>query len=234
MLTKEAFNALLKTLEEPPAHVIFILATTEKDKLLDTITSRCQVFEFRAPSRAELRDAILAVAQHEKFKLGSPGADVIALVADGSYRDAFGITQKVMLASDDAELSTNEIAEIVGAPKTVVLNELLIAFGTKDCERGLDALKSASVSCIDPMLLYTIFLERIRAVILRHNKKMEHSYKEQFDSETNACIEAYAKDNASPIHSHLLMRFLEIGSYMGRNNAGFLPLEVVLLEHCSK
>lgn len=54
MLTKEAFNALLKTLEEPPAHVLFILATTEREKLLDTITSRCQIFEFRAPTREEL------------------------------------------------------------------------------------------------------------------------------------------------------------------------------------
>src|SRR6056297_1764313 len=69
MLTKEAFNALLKTLEEPPAHVVFILATTEVEKLLDTILSRCQVFQFRAPSRAVLAEMVTEIARKEGFSL---------------------------------------------------------------------------------------------------------------------------------------------------------------------
>ncbi len=235
MLTKEAFNALLKTLEEPPAHVIFILATTEKDRLLDTITSRCQVFEFRSPGRDELREAVLKVAKQEKFKLTAPGADVIALAAAGSYRDAFGITQKIILASNDTELSPDEIAEIVGAPKTLLLNELLTAFAKKDLERGLGALQSATISCTDPTLLYTLLLERVRAVILlRHSKKLSEIYKDQFDPETYSRIEQYAQEGATAIHSHLLIQFLEMGTYMGRNDVGFLPIEVVLLEECAK
>jgi len=102
MLTKEAFNALLKTLEEPPKHVVFILATTEQDKILNTITSRCQVFQFRAPTRAMLRETVLSVAKKEKFTLDTHSADMIAIAADGSFRDALSIMQKIMMVSDDA------------------------------------------------------------------------------------------------------------------------------------
>ncbi len=235
MLTKEAFNALLKTLEEPPAHVVFILATTEKDKLLDTITSRCQVFTFKSPSRDELREAVLAVAKKEKFKLSPEGAEIIALAADGSYRDAFGITQKVILASSDTELSPDEIAEVVGAPKRVLLNELLVAFATKNVERGLDALAKAKADATDTALLYTLFLERVRAVLMiRHAPKYEAYFTEQFGAETYALVVEYAKNASGVINSHFLLRVLEMGQFMGRNTTTVLPLEVLLLEHCAK
>ncbi len=146
MLTKEAFNALLKTLEEPPAHVLFILATTEREKLLDTITSRCQVFEFRAPTREELRDVVIEVGKKEKCVLSAAAADIIAIAADGSYRDALGITQKVILASDDAKLTPDEVADVVGAPRNMILSELLSGFATRDEEKGHSALHSAGAA----------------------------------------------------------------------------------------
>jgi DNA polymerase-3 subunit gamma/tau len=99
MLTKEAFNALLKTLEEPPSHVVFILATTEEEKLLDTILSRCQVFRMHSPSRSVLAEIVTEVANKEGFKLEADAADLIAIAADGSFRDALGVTQKVIMAS---------------------------------------------------------------------------------------------------------------------------------------
>jgi DNA polymerase-3 subunit gamma/tau len=126
MLTKEAFNALLKTLEEPPAHVVFILATTEEDKLLDTILSRCQVFRMHSPSRAVLAEVVTQVAKKEGFTLASEAADLIAIAADGSFRDALGVTQKVILASGDAIGSADEVAVIIGAPKTGTLLKLLM------------------------------------------------------------------------------------------------------------
>lgn len=234
MLTKEAFNALLKTLEEPPSHVIFILATTEKDKLLDTITSRCQVFEFRAPDRDELREAVLAIAQKEKFDLTPQGADIIAVAADGSYRDAYGITQKVMLASIDSTLTSDEIASVVGAPKQVLLGRLLTAFAQKNPEQGFEVLEEARRAHTDSTLLYTLFLERVRAVmILRYSKKSEALFAHQFNSDDMELIRTYADDAKSCINSQLLVKLLGIGLYMGRNGAGLLPLEVVLLEHCA-
>jgi DNA polymerase III subunit gamma/tau len=233
MLTKEAFNALLKTLEEPPSHVIFILATTEKDKLLDTITSRCQVFEFHAPTRAELRETVIDVAKKEKFTIDTAAADVIALSADGSYRDALGITQKVMLASGDTTLTSDEVAQIIGAPKNILLQDLLVALGTKDLERGLVVLEKATSAHVDVKLLYKLLLERIRSVILvRHNPKSVESLEGQYGDAEQELITTYAKDTASPINSHLLLKTLELGSYIGKSALPVLPLELLLLEHC--
>jgi len=113
MLTKDAFNALLKTLEEPPAHVVFILATTEEEKLLDTILSRCQVFRFRSPARAVLAKMVTDIAKQEGFTLDSDAADLIAVAADGSFRDALGVTQKVILASHDKVGTADEVAKIM-------------------------------------------------------------------------------------------------------------------------
>ena len=88
MLTKEAFNALLKTLEEPPKHAIFILATTELNKVPETIISRCQHFVFRKVPESIIRSSILEIAKKENFKLDDEAAGLIALFADGSFRES--------------------------------------------------------------------------------------------------------------------------------------------------
>lgn len=233
MLTKEAFNALLKTLEEPPVHVIFILATTEKDKLLDTITSRCQVFQFHAPTREELRDTVLQIAKKEKFKLDTHVADVIALSADGSYRDALGITQKVMMVSGDNDLSADEVAEIVGAPKNVLLQDMLIALATKDIERGLTALAHARASHVDVKLFYKLLLERIRSIIItRYTPKSVDHLALQYGAEEQKLIMEYAQDAKSPINSKLLLQTLQMSEYLGKSYVSILPLELLLIEHC--
>ena len=96
MLTKEAFNALLKTLEEPPSHALFILATTETDKIPETVVSRCQVFTFKKPNREILKTLVTKVAKKEGFALETGAPDLIALLGDGSFRDTLGILQKVL------------------------------------------------------------------------------------------------------------------------------------------
>jgi len=234
MLTKEAFNALLKTLEEPPAHVVFILATTERDKLLDTITSRCQVFEFRAPTREELRDTILLIAKKEQYTMETPVADIIALAADGSYRDALGIMQKVILASADKILSADEVADIIGAPKNVLLSQLLLAFSKKDVESGLTTLEQVSRSRVDIKLFYKLFLERIRAVMMvRHNPKNADTLLAQFGVDEIKSIKAFAEDKTSSINSHLLVKILSYAEYIGKSHVPTLPLEVLIIEHCA-
>jgi DNA polymerase-3 subunit gamma/tau len=233
MLTKEAFNALLKTLEEPPAHVLFILATTERDKLLDTITSRCQIFEFRAPTRDEIRDTVLAVAKREKYALDTAAADVIAIAADGSYRDALGILQKVMLASNDAKLTPDEVSDIIGAPKSAIFAELMQSFATKDASHGLAAIERAAASRVDTKLLYRLLLERLRAVlIIRHRPQSAKDVLASFPADEHEALRAYAKE-AVVINARLLERLLVAGDYVGRSAIPLLPLELALIEHCA-
>ena len=234
MLTKEAFNALLKTLEEPPAHVIFILATTEREKLLDTITSRCQVFEFRAPTREELRDVVIEVGKKEKCTLSAAAADVIAIAADGSYRDALGITQKVILASDDAKLTPDEVADVVGAPRNGILLELLNGFALRDVEKGLTALQNAHAAHVDVKLLYRLLLERVRAVIIARNLNARAADVLQvFSPDDQTVLRTYAEDVASPINSRLLQRLIVTGDLIGKSVIPELPIELALIEHCA-
>lgn len=235
MLTKEAFNALLKTLEEPPKHVIFILATTEQDKVLETIISRCQVFKFKAPSRHELQETVLGVAQKEKFSIDKAGADIIALSADGSYRDALGILQKVMMASGDTSLNVDEIAGIVGAPKNILLQEVLTALATKNLALGLEAIQKAADASVDMKVFMRLLLERVRVVILlRYRGGEEAVLLANVLAEEGELIRTYAKDTKSPINSHLLIRLLEAGEQVGNTFIPQLPIELALIELCGK
>lgn len=111
MLTREAWNALLKTLEEPPAHVLFILATTELEKIPETILSRCQTLTFKKPSDKTLREVISATAKKEGYKIEPEALDIIVLLADGSFRDAHGALQKALGGSKD-KIVTLEALEI--------------------------------------------------------------------------------------------------------------------------
>ena len=231
MLTDEAFNALLKTLEEPPSYVVFILATTEQDKLPPTITSRCQLFTFRAPSRSELQETVQSVAKKEKYVLSSESADIIALSADGSYRDALGILQKVMMASSGEVLDADQIAHIVGAPKNVLIRDVLTAFQEKNIAKGMDALKEASSLHVDMKFFFRLLLERIRLIMLLRNKvAFAHRMLEQYSEEDQVLLMKCAEEKGSSINSHLLIRMLAVHDYLGHTSVSQLPIELVLLE----
>src|SRR3989344_1542572 len=94
ILSKDAWGALLKTLEEPPKHVIFILATTEFHKVPETIISRCQVFTFKKASDLNCKNMVLEVAKKEGYELDAGSAELLSILADGSFRDALGELQK--------------------------------------------------------------------------------------------------------------------------------------------
>ena len=232
MLTKEAFNAFLKTLEEPPAHVIFILATTEADKLLDTITSRCQVFQFRAPSREVLRTAALDVAKKEKFKLTADGADIIAIAADGSFRDMLGVVQKVIMASKDATADADEVARIVGAPKSALLGELMSALGEKNATNALASVKDAVMANVDMKLFTELLLERLRSVILYRLTK-DGTVLAAYSERDREAMEKEALLTNSAINSKLLERFLKAGESLGKTYLPQLPLELAIVDVCS-
>lgn len=101
MLSKDAFNAFLKTLEEPPKHAVFILATTEKHKILPTILSRCQIYDFRRITTRDIADHLVYVAEQEGVKTEPEALNVIAQRADGAMRDALSIFDQMVASSAD-------------------------------------------------------------------------------------------------------------------------------------
>ena len=231
MLTKEAFNALLKTLEEPPAHVIFILATTEEQKLPDTILSRCQTFTMREPTRAQLAEAVTDMAKKEGFTLEADAADLIAVAADGSFRDAFSILQKVILASGDTLGEADEVAAIIGAPTKSVLADILLGIHESDSTKALTAIATAAEAHVDMELLTRLILERMRAIMLIRNLPQDSERIigafSVLDQET---VQAIAKDTSSPINSHTLLRFLRVGQEVKTATIPPLPLELAIID----
>lgn len=231
MLTKEAFNALLKTLEEPPEHVVFILATTEEEKLLDTILSRCQVFRMRAPSRAVLASTVTDVAKKEGFKLSPDAADLIAIAADGSFRDALGVTQKVIMASGDEIGSADEVATIIGAPKGEVLRDLLHALSTSETEKALEAVSLAVEAHVDMKLFMRLLLERLRAIILLRNAPgRKEAILAAFGSDDQTLITELGSASDSSLNSHLLLSLLDTAQQVGKTALPQLPLELAIIE----
>lgn len=123
MLTKEAFNALLKTLEEPPAHAIFILATTEPHKLPETIISRTQRFTFKPIDREEVKNHLGFIAKQEKTKIDDEALELIAEHGGGSFRDSISLLDQIRNVAD--EITVDHVRQSLGiAPETAISNLL--------------------------------------------------------------------------------------------------------------
>jgi DNA polymerase-3 subunit gamma/tau len=139
MLTPHAFNALLKTLEEPPPRVTFILATTEIQKILPTILSRCQVFEFRRVAAPELSAHLRKVCDAEGIEISNHALDRIAWAGEGSVRDALSVLERV-LAFCGSEVTDEDALQILGAVRNEVLEELIGGLADRDAGRMLAVL----------------------------------------------------------------------------------------------
>ncbi|MEZ6317260.1 MAG: DNA polymerase III subunit gamma/tau [Phycisphaerales bacterium] len=138
MLTREAFNALLKTMEEPPEHVKFILCTTEPQKVPATIQSRCQRFDFRNIPSTQISEHLAAVVKHEGF---TADADLIALVArlgNGSMRDALSLLDRLM-AAGEKKLTVKLLEDLLGLPDGELISALLDAIADGDPGPALTA-----------------------------------------------------------------------------------------------
>lgn len=123
MLTREAFNALLKTLEEPPGHVLFILATTEPEKIPLTILSRCQRYEFHRISVRDIKDHLLYVSEQASLHLSPEAADLIAVRSEGGLRDALSLLDQCSNVSDNKELSAEIVYNLLGlTEKDTIIN----------------------------------------------------------------------------------------------------------------
>jgi len=135
MLTTEAFNALLKTLEEPPQHVIFILATTNREKVPDTIQSRCMTITFTRADDAELLHALSRIVKAEKLNATDQALRKIAQAADGSFRDAVKYLEQMSFSGDS--ITEESVARVLSLSDEVMRREFLLALNTKDAKKAL-------------------------------------------------------------------------------------------------
>ncbi|MFA6227087.1 MAG: DNA polymerase III subunit gamma/tau [Candidatus Paceibacterota bacterium] len=237
MLSKSAWNALLKTIEEPPKHVIFIFATTEYQKIPETIISRCQTFSFKKPTQKILKDLVVVMAKKEGYTLESSSADLIALLGDGSFRDAQSILQKVISASKDKKISAEEVELVTGAPKAEVVNDFIRAIDAGDLELGLSAISKARESNIDMLLYFKLVLHKMRSILLLRNLKgSEWKLQDEMTDTDFKFLKSLADPNPdgragrkpSKINSDTLLALLGYYDMTAKAYIPELPLELAL------
>lgn len=141
MLTTEAFNALLKTLEEPPSHVKFIFATTDPNKVPATIISRCQRFDFKRIPLNTICDQLVQISKAEKLKIDEDALYAIAKAAQGSLRDALSILDQLSALSKKG-IKSEDVFSMLGLVETGLIFELVDALGNNDCPKALLTLES--------------------------------------------------------------------------------------------
>ena len=145
MLSKSAFNALLKTLEEPPEHVVFILATTDADKLPATILSRVQRFNFRAISPRDAAKHLAFIAQQEKIAITPDALELIAEQGKGSFRDSISLLDQMRSLSDET-IDRAMVAEVLGLAQDEVVEELMAAYAAADIGRAAQLIDEAEAA----------------------------------------------------------------------------------------
>jgi DNA polymerase-3 subunit gamma/tau len=135
-LTKEAFNALLKTLEEPPTHAIFVLATTESHKVPETISSRCQIFNFHKLTIEKIVSRLAQIAKAEEIEIDKPSLELIAFNAGGAMRDAESLLGQIM-AMQDKKITLEEIQTLLGTTDISSVIKMIDYLAAKDVKNSI-------------------------------------------------------------------------------------------------
>ncbi len=231
MLTREAFNALLKTLEEPPKHAIFILATTELGKVPDTIISRCQHFVFRKVPENIIRQSILEIAKKEGFRLDDEAAGLIALFADGSFRDAQGMLDQIFSLVGEKAITGEKVREFLAAPAKNLVENFIDAIFEKNAEKGLAVISDAVGQGIEMKLFLKFILRNIRLVLLlQMAPNMEKEMEPFFSKDEFQFLKKHKNAFSNKELGNVLYELLE--AYDSRN-VGYLPqlpLELALMK----
>ncbi|SEM40950.1 DNA polymerase III, tau subunit [Syntrophus gentianae] len=164
MLTREAFNALLKTLEEPPAHVVFMFATTETHKVPATILSRCQNFEFRRLSLRQISEQLRKISEAENIEISDAGLAWIAEAGDGSMRDSESIFDQVISYAGTA-IQDEAVEELLGRTDRRFLFQLSEAVLRRDAGQCLKIVEEGYYAGLDMSYFYSLLLQHFRNLL---------------------------------------------------------------------
>ena len=234
MLTKEAFNALLKTLEEPPAHAIFVLATTELDKVPATIVSRTQHYDFRRPQMPEIVKRLKTVAALENIALDNQAAHTVAFVAEGSLRDAESILGKI-LAVEDEKVTEEEVNEILGVPKRALLRDMFSSIASRDSSRALGLVNDLSSGGYDQVFAIKMLIQYFRnMLLLRIDPTLAEIIKQEMPEEDMVFVAEQGKAFSDIRVKHALSTLIDALMNFKKSPIPQLPLELALLEIIQK
>lgn len=165
MLSKSSFNALLKTLEEPPAHAVFVLATTEINKIPATIVSRCQRFDFKRIKNSEIEKRLKFIAETEKIRIDAKALSLIARASEGGFRDAISYLDQISSIKKDL-ITEEDAGSLIGISDNLAAEDYVLAIADNDIARALEIIRVVIEDGYDPNLFQKNITEFLRKLLL--------------------------------------------------------------------
>ncbi|OGZ65650.1 MAG: DNA polymerase III, subunit gamma and tau [Candidatus Staskawiczbacteria bacterium RIFCSPHIGHO2_02_FULL_33_16] len=231
-LSKSAANALLKTLEEPPSHAIFILATTESHKMIPTIISRCQRFDFKRLFVPEIIKKLEFIVKKEGIKFEDSALALIALNGRGSFRDAESLLEKCIHFSGKNKIVTaGEIKELLGIVEVLQISKLVDFIVNKNTQEGILHINSLIDSGVDlGEFTKTLIFYLRQSLLLKINPELLHPQTSGLSTEELSVMkEQIRKVNEKEIQK-MLELFIEAENKMKYSSILQLPLELAIIE----
>lgn len=236
-LTKEAANALLKTLEEPPSHAIFILATTEIHKMIPTIISRCQRFDFRKLTLPEIIRRLEIISEKEKAKINKSALELIALNSSGSFRDAESLLEQVLtFIGNKKQIEVEDVRDILGLVETNLVATFVDFLCQKKATEAINFLNELADQGRDLQEFTKSLINYLRqALILKITGIREtHSIISGLTKEELTKIDRQTKLFQEIELRNLLNLFLQAQNQMRYASIPQLPIELAIIEFCLK
>ncbi|OHA64887.1 MAG: DNA polymerase III, subunit gamma and tau [Candidatus Wildermuthbacteria bacterium RIFCSPHIGHO2_01_FULL_48_27b] len=236
-LTKEAANALLKTLEEPPSHAIFILATTEAHKMIPTIASRCQRFDFRKLTVPEITGKLKEIARAENANIDKTALQLIALNAGGSLRDALGLLDKVLtfhsILDTKEEVRAESIKDLLGLVDLNLVGEFVQLLADRKAGEAIDFLNKNLEEGMDPQEFTKNLVRYLRhTLVLKINPQLEKMFENEFTKEQLERMQQQAQQFDEKLLPRIVENFMEAEQKMKYSSIIQLPLELAIVESC--
>lgn len=228
MMTTGAFNALLKTIEEPPAHVIFILATTEPNKVISTIISRCQRFDFNKVSQKDIEKRLSIVCKEEKIEIDPEAISLIAQLADGGMRDSLSILDQC-IAYCSSNITVDNVREIYGVLTTSDIGKLFEHLYAHEVDALIQQIQECSDKGMDLKRLTSDFITLLKESII-----LDYSTNSQLVSNTHKeVIEKYLLKSPSPFRFNVLNELMDVFNKYNYASNVLDYLETALLKSIS-
>src|SRR3989344_2554071 len=247
-LTKEAANALLKTLEEPPSHAIFILATTEAHKMIPTIASRCQRFDFRKLTVPEITGKLKEIAKAENANIDKTALQLIALNAGGSLRDALGLLDKVLTfhsildtkegtrpakLEERSGIGPDTIKALLGLVDLNLVGEFVQLLADRKAGEAIDFLNKNLEQGMDPQEFTKNLVRYLRhTLVLKINPQLEKMFANEFTKEQLERMQQQAQQFDEKLLPRIVENFMEAEQKMKYSSIVQLPLELAIVESC--
>jgi DNA polymerase-3 subunit gamma/tau len=232
MLTGAAWNALLKTLEEPPKHGVIVLATTEYDKLPATIVSRVQRFLFKKPTKSVIMEKLEAVAEAEKIALEPAALELIAAAAEGSFRDAESLLDQARsLAASGAKITLTGVEELIGRVGFARVHDLAVAVIGRDLPAALELIAAQTENGTNMVALTKDLIHYLRKIVaFGADPKLEPFLAADLTADELERLKKLAGQLPAEFGITLIEKLLTAYSEMRYSPFATIPLEIALIE----